>query len=116
MDFGPFPDFEDGRHVRCGYNRSMLIELAEHAGLKVEEISFVSGPISQLGAWLLWKFGTIHPLVGWLVILPLRPLAPLFDPLLTKLFGFTPFCIRLEAYKARVQATAAVAQRAAAYV
>ena len=114
MDFGPFPDFEDGRHVRCGYNRSMLIEMCDHAGLKVEEISFISGPISQLGAWLLWKFGYIHPLVGWLVILPLRPLAPLFDPLLTKLFGFTPFCIGLEAYKARVPVSAAVAQRAAA--
>lgn len=101
MDFGPFPDFEDGRHVRRGYNRAMIEELCEHAGLKVEEVSFVSGPISQLGAWLLWKAGYIHTIVGWVLILPLRPLAPVFDPLLTKLFRFTPFCIGLEAYKPR---------------
>ena len=115
MDFGPFPDFEDGRHVRCGYNRAMFQELCDHAGLKVEEISFISGPVSQLGAWLLWKIGSAsHPLVGWLVILPLRPLAPLLDPLLTRIFGTTPFCIGVEAYKARVPTSAKTAQRVAA--
>lgn len=114
MDFGPFPDFEDGRHVRRGYNQAMLEELCVHSGLKVEEFSFISGPISQLGAWLLWKFGYIHPVVGWLFILPLRPVAPVLDPLLTKLFGFTPYCIGIEAYKARVPATVSAVQRVAA--
>lgn len=114
MDFGPFPDFEDGRHVRRGYNRSMLAEMCQHAGLAVEEFSFISGPVSQLGAWLLWKFGYIHPVVGWLVILPLRPLAILLDPLLTRLFGFTAYCIGVEAYKARTSAIASVAHRVAA--
>lgn len=102
MDYGPFPDFEDGRHVRCGYNRSMLSELCERAGLKIEEFSLISGPISQLGAWLLWKCRAIHPIVGWIVILPLRPLAPLLDPALVRWFGTTPFCIGIEAYKPRV--------------
>jgi 2-polyprenyl-3-methyl-5-hydroxy-6-metoxy-1,4-benzoquinol methylase len=101
MDWGPFPDVEDGRHVRRGYNRAMLAELCMHSGLTIEEFSFVSGPISQFGARLLSFFNTVHPLLGWLVILPLRPLPPLFDPLLSWLFGTTPFCIGLEAYKPR---------------
>jgi SAM-dependent methyltransferase len=114
MDWGPFPTTEDGRHVRRGYNGAMVRELCEHAGLAVEEISTISGPISQLHAWLLWQVGRIHPLVGWLVSLPLRPLPPLLDPLLTRAFGFPPFCIGLEAYKPRQPAVRAQAQRAAA--
>ena len=101
MDYGPFPDFEDGRHVRAGYNRSMLGELCAHSGLIVEEFSFISGPISQLHAWILWQIGDrSHPLIGWVVVLPLRALPPLFDKPLMRLFGFAPFCIGLEAYKA----------------
>jgi hypothetical protein len=53
MDYGPLPDFEDGRHVRRGYNRAILEELCEHAGMRIEEIGYASGPISQLHAWLL---------------------------------------------------------------
>lgn len=110
MDYGPFPDFEDGRHVRCGYTRTMIQELCDHAGLKIEEIDFISGPISQLNAWLLYQVGRFtHPLLGWLVILPLRPLPPLLDPLLTWVTGTTPFCIGVEAYKPRVPAVAATA-------
>jgi len=33
MDYGPFPDFEDGRHVRPGYNRAIIAELCVHSGL-----------------------------------------------------------------------------------
>ena len=102
MDYGPFPDFEDGRHVRAGYNRSMLGELCAHSGLVVEEFSFISGPMSQLHAWILWQIGDrSHPLIGWVVVLPLRVLPPLFDKPLMRLFGFAPFCIGLEAYKPR---------------
>jgi 2-polyprenyl-3-methyl-5-hydroxy-6-metoxy-1,4-benzoquinol methylase len=106
MDYGPFPDFEDGRHVRRGYNRAMLAELCAHSGLVIDEISFVSGPISQAVAYLLWVCGKIHPVVGWIVVLPLRPLPPVFDNALTQLLGFTPFCIGLEAYKPRLPAAA----------
>lgn len=101
MDYGPFPDFEDGRHVRRGYNRAMLAELCRHADLEIEEFSFVSGPISQFGAYLQTKFGAKSVLLGWLVALPLRPFPPLLDPLLTKITGVQPFCIGLEAYKRR---------------
>jgi hypothetical protein len=33
--------------------------------------------------------------------LPLRPLPPLFDKLLMRAFGAPPFCIAIEAYKAK---------------
>ncbi len=102
MDYGPFPDFEDGRHVRRGYNRAMIAELCVHSGLTIEEISYVSGPISQAIAFLLERLGRrVHPLFGWLVVLPLRPLPPVLDKLLIQIFGMTPFCIGLEAYKPR---------------
>lgn len=102
MDWGPFPDFEDGRHVRRGYNRAMLAEMCAKAGLVIDEFSFISGPISQLGAYIMEWTGHIHPLVGWALILPLRPLPPLLDPLLSRLFGIAPFCIGIEAMKPRV--------------
>lgn len=103
MDYGPFPDFEDGRHVRRGYNRAALTELCDYAGLVVEEISFVSGPTSRLGAVAMQAFGKgLHRAIGWLAILPLRLLPPLLDPLLMKYFDAIPFCIALEAYKRRV--------------
>ena len=101
MDYGPFPDFEDGRHVRRGYSQAMLRELCSKAGLDVEEIGFISGPLSQSGAWWLWKLGGIHVLVGWLAILPIRFLAPLIDRFLMRNFDATAFCIALEAYKPR---------------
>jgi len=115
MDFGPFPDVEDGRHVRRGYNKTMLKELCDNAGLVVEEISYISGPIAQTHAWLLWQVGRFtHPLIGWLVSLPLRPLPPLFDPMLTRITGYPPFCIGLEAMKPRVPMARLQLQRAAA--
>ena len=104
MDYGPFPNFEDGRHVRHGYNRVMLEELCRHAGLEVEEIGYISGPISQWHAWLLWQMSRVsHPLFAWLLTLPLRPLPPLFDALISRLTGYPPFCITLEAMKPRMQ-------------
>jgi SAM-dependent methyltransferase len=110
MDYGPFPDFEDGRHVRRGYNRAMITQLCDHAGLTIEELDYISGPISQGNAWLLYQLGKIHPLIGWAVILPLRPLPPLLDPLLTRMLGVTPFCIGVEACKPRIPSAASQAQ------
>lgn len=114
MDYGPFPDFEDGRHVRRGYNRAMIEELCRHAGLAVDEISYVSGPVAQVGASVLWRLGFIHTIVGWLAILPLRPIAPWVDPVLMRVFGAAPFCIGLEAYKPRIPAEVAGLPAAAA--
>jgi SAM-dependent methyltransferase len=115
MDYGPFPDFEDGRHVRRGYNKVMVRELCDYAGLRVEDIGYLSGPVAQWQAWLLWQIGRIHPLVGWVATLPLRPLPPLLDPLLMRLTGYPPFCIALEAMKPREpMASSAATMRAAA--
>ena len=81
----------------------MLEELCRHAGLEVEEIGYISGPISQWHAWLLWQIGRVSPpLFAWLLTLPLRPLPPLFDRLISGLTGYPPFCITLEAMKPRM--------------
>lgn len=101
MDYGPFPDFEDGRHVRRGYNRVSLTEMCKAAGLEIEEISFVSGPTSQLAAFIKERLQRIHWAVGWLAILPLRPFPPLLDRWLGPLLGVAPFCIGLDAVKPR---------------
>jgi SAM-dependent methyltransferase len=114
MDYGPFPDFEDGRHVRRGYNRTMLAEMSTQAGLVIEEFSYLSGPISQLGAYIQVQCSKIHPLFGWLVILPLRPFPPLLDRWIGPLLGIAPFCIGIEAVKPRKMPAAAVQQSVAA--
>lgn len=115
MDYGPFPDFEDGRHVRRGYNKAMVQELCEHAGLKVDEFGYLSGPVAQWQAWLLWQIGRLSPLLGWVLTLPLRPLPPLLDPLLMRITGYPPFCISVEALKPRQpMAQAAATMREAA--
>lgn len=101
-DYGPFPDFEDGRHVRRGYNKTMLREMCQAAGLEIEEISYVSGPISQLGAMIWVGLLGVHPLAAWLAILPLRPFPPLLDRWLGPLLNVAPFCIGLEAMKPRI--------------
>lgn len=108
MDYGPFPDFEDGRHVRRGYNRVMLAEMCAQAGLVVEEYSFVSGPISQFLAFMQVRLSKIHPAIGWLAILPFRPLPPLLDGLLSRVTGIAPFCIGIDAMKPRRLAADAI--------
>lgn len=101
MDYGPFPDFEDGGHVRRGYNKAMVQELCDHAGLRVDEIGYLSGPVAQWQAWLLWQIGRFSTPLAWLLTLPLRPLPPLVDPVLMRAAGYPPFCIALEAMKPR---------------
>src|ERR1700682_5677669 len=71
-DEGPFLMIEDGRHVRRGYSESMLRQLCADAGLTVDDITFCSGLISQKLTWLLRTLSRVHPLIGWLCILPLR--------------------------------------------
>jgi SAM-dependent methyltransferase len=100
-DKGPFLPIEDGRHVRRGYSKAMLYELCEAAGLKTEEISFCSGFLSQKITTFLRLLSRIHPLIGWLLILPFRVFPPIFDPLLTRIIGYQYFSICVEAYKPR---------------
>lgn len=99
-DNGPFCTTETGWHVRRGYTRSMLLELIERSGLKCEELSYCSGVVSQTITRLMRTGAKVHPLFGWAVILPLRPLTFL-DPLISRLSGTPPYSICVEAYKPR---------------
>jgi SAM-dependent methyltransferase len=100
-DMGPFSTVEDGGHVRRGYSRAMLEELCEHSGLRVERISYCSGYSSQKVAALMRRLSAINVLLAWSLILPLRALPPLLDPIITVLLGWPYFSICLEAYKPR---------------
>lgn len=97
QDDGPFKTVEDGGHVRRGYTPAMLAELAHDAGMTVETTGSCTGLISQKLTWLVYRAG----LVGWLLVLPLRVLPPLLDPLLRKLTGYPDFCVTMVAYKPR---------------
>jgi SAM-dependent methyltransferase len=101
-DDGPFPEAETGGHVRRGYTPSMLMELCGESGFTVEEISSCSGFFSQKITALLRLFDRVHLYpIGWLLILPLRILPPLLDPLVRRLTGWPDYSICLLAYKPR---------------
>jgi SAM-dependent methyltransferase len=98
---GPFPDVENGWHVRRGYTRSMLAELCALAGLTVESFSSCSGFFNQKLFALQRHAGRVHPLLGWAATLPLRPLPPLIDRTVAHLTEWPDYSICLEAYKPR---------------
>jgi len=100
-DDGPFRNIEDGGHVRRGYTMTMLVELSEFAGLKIEEISFCNGYLSQKIAKLYRELSKIHSLLAWLVILPLRILPLIFDKAISKFFSSNDLTICMEAHKPR---------------
>jgi SAM-dependent methyltransferase len=98
-DEGPFSEFEDGGHVRRGYTPERLKDLCASAGLKVLKIGYCSGFISQKVTALLRTASKLHPLVGWVLILPLRVLPPLGDPWISKITSWPGFLITLIATK-----------------
>ena len=100
-DKGPFSKEEDGGHVRRGYTKAMLEELCKQAGLVPERTSFASGILSQKITMILRILSKIHPIVGWMIVLPLRIIPPLFDKLASTLTQRPYFSICLEAYKPR---------------
>jgi SAM-dependent methyltransferase len=100
-DLGPFSTMEDGWHVRRGYSRAMLEELCDHAGLKVERITFCSGFVSQKVAGAMRRLTAINKLLAWVLILPLRALPPLLDAGMTFVLKWPCYSICLEAYKPR---------------
>jgi SAM-dependent methyltransferase len=112
-DKGPFSTVEDGGHVRRGYTKAMLEELCEHAGLRVDEVSFCSGALSQLISGALRKLSLRFHLFAWALTFPLRPLPPLLDWLLTPLLRWPFFSICVEAYKPRYAPVAADAPASA---
>ena len=73
---------EDGSHVRYGYSRERLAEIASRAGLEVTEEAFISGFIAQKLTDLMRRLSARAGVtVGWLAVLPLRPLVVLDRPL-----------------------------------
>jgi SAM-dependent methyltransferase len=98
-DEGPFLPIEDGRHVRRGYSEAMLKELCDGAGLAIERISYCGGFMSQKVTWMQRTLSKIHPLLAWLLILPLRPLPIALDYVIGSLTGWPYFSICLEGRK-----------------
>jgi 2-polyprenyl-3-methyl-5-hydroxy-6-metoxy-1,4-benzoquinol methylase len=90
---------EDGSHVRYGYSEERLRRIAEAAGLEVRAETFVSGVISQkltnLMRRLTARFGRVG---GWMVVLPLRPLAILDRPL-SRVLRYPPLSVALVGHK-----------------
>jgi SAM-dependent methyltransferase len=102
-DNGPFSTVEDGGHVRRGYQESMLLELCEDVNLIPNNISYCSGFLSQKITALQRLIGRIHPILGWVCILPLRILPPLFDRVVSFLLDWPYYSICIEAYKPRLE-------------
>jgi SAM-dependent methyltransferase len=96
---GPFPEVENGHHVRRGYRPEDLHRLGKAVGLEPGEISYCMGWASQAVTRLYFQLSTrIHHTVGWLAIHPLRP-AAMLDPILPKWVDWPPYSICWEARK-----------------
>jgi 2-polyprenyl-3-methyl-5-hydroxy-6-metoxy-1,4-benzoquinol methylase len=98
-DSGPFKQEETGWHVRRGYSPKMLEKLCTQAGLICEEVSYCSGPLSQLIARPYRFLDERSTMMAWGITLPLRPLPVLFDRWLSKISERPGFSICLEAWK-----------------
>jgi SAM-dependent methyltransferase len=90
---------EDGSHVRYGYTRERLAQIATEAGLQVTEEAFVSGAIAQKLTDLMRRLTErIGVTAAWLAVLPLRPLV-VFDRPLSRLLGYPYLSVALCAIK-----------------
>jgi 2-polyprenyl-3-methyl-5-hydroxy-6-metoxy-1,4-benzoquinol methylase len=98
-DDGVISTMEDGGHVRRGYTEEALRSLCKTAHLEVLEIGYCSGYTSQKITGLLRFLGRLHYLLGWAVVLPLRAIPPLVDPLISQLTRYPSYSINLIARK-----------------
>jgi SAM-dependent methyltransferase len=98
-DNGPWSTIEDGGHVRRGYTEMELKGLCQQAGLTSENISFCTGVLSQKITFLWRVLSQFHPMLAWLLILPLRPLPILVDSWITPTINWPFYSICLEAKK-----------------
>jgi SAM-dependent methyltransferase len=90
---------EDGSHVRYGYSRARLAEVARGAGLEVEAEDFLSGFVSQKLTDLMRRLEErLGLLPAWIAVLALRVLA-LADAPLTRLLGYPYLSVALCAVK-----------------
>jgi SAM-dependent methyltransferase len=92
-------DVEDGGHVRRGYQKEDLERLCTCAGLKVTEVGYCSGFLSQKGTKIYRTLTAAHPLAGWLLMLPYRILPLLFDGIIGIATGWPGYSITLVATK-----------------
>ena len=99
--YGPFSTKQDGGHVRRGYTKGMLEELCRHANLTPEHFSYCSGIISQKITKIFISISKIHPILGWIITLPLRFLPLVLDKLVMNITQLPYFSICMEAYKPR---------------
>jgi 2-polyprenyl-3-methyl-5-hydroxy-6-metoxy-1,4-benzoquinol methylase len=98
---GPFTEIENGEHVRRGYTRAQLRELASAAGLSVEELDSCSGVLSQKASWVTYTAGRLSPHLGRALTAPLHPLVAALDGPATRLSGWPPYSLCLVAEKPR---------------
>jgi SAM-dependent methyltransferase len=98
-DDAPPSATEDGGHVRRGYAPADLERLCGQAGLQVVAFSGCSGVLSQKATWLYRRAGRRHPVLGALLVTPLRPFPPLLDAMATRALGWPYYCLGLEAVR-----------------
>jgi 2-polyprenyl-3-methyl-5-hydroxy-6-metoxy-1,4-benzoquinol methylase len=98
-DDGPCSQVEDGGHVRRGYTGETLGALCASAGLKVSRIEYISGFLSQKTTGLMRSASAIHPMFAWSLVLPLRVLPPLVDPLISRVSRWPGYTITTIATK-----------------
>jgi SAM-dependent methyltransferase len=90
---------EDGSHVRFGYSQERLREIAQGAGLHVEDEGFVSGVVSQKLTDLMRVLSArVGRPAAWLLTLWLRPLVVLDGPL-SRLLGYPYLSVALSGVK-----------------
>ncbi len=99
-DAAPISGVEDGGHVRKGYTGERLTELAERNGLTVSEISFCGGWMSQRLTQLFRFLRKVFGLqIAGVILLPLRILPILCEPMLTRVLHWPFYTICMVARK-----------------
>jgi len=105
---------EDGSHVRYGYSRERLRQIAAEAGLDVDGGAFISGVVSQKLTSLMRRLSArVGVLPAWVIVFPLRALV-LLDAPLSRLMRYPHLSVALCAVKPSSQAVAAQAAAATA--
>jgi SAM-dependent methyltransferase len=100
-DEGPFPTYETGWHVRRGYTRAMLSELCDHANLVLEHQTYCTGLVSQYVGRLSRRLAKFSRWLSWPLVLPLRILPPILDPIVMWIIPYPQYSICIEAYRPR---------------
>ncbi len=93
---------EDGGHVRFGYTEREVRTLCETAGLRVRQVDFLSGYLSQtLYSWICKLDQRMPHSLAWAITFPLRILRKL-DKAVTKRMGYPALSLAVIADKPHV--------------